>query len=293
MNELHTYVEKSYKELKEHGFFYYLEKDTNVLFNYRKEQYQEEKQTGLELGLRTLFDYGGQIYENVDILLNEEDLLGCDLEALQFRVYNAIEQHLKIPCAKIPKTGEYTIILQHKPASVFVHEAVGHLFEEDNYLQQTIFNEKTMINPSITVTDYAHAAFDKTCLLPVFVDSEGSEANDVVLIGDGRIQNRMTNRQFGVTKDCTGNARSSLFLQPPQIRMRNTALEVDASLISHLSAFDHAIVVEKVNCGSSENNGEVELFVEFGHEMKGGTITGYVRDFVRQYTDTLTVAVFD
>jgi TldD protein len=250
------------------------------VFNYQKGCYQLEHQFSKGLVFYSTIDIRDNVYQNMEVLLDETELLDCDPEELKNRLNVTIERHLKIPDAKVPQTGEYTIILDHDSASTFVHESVGHLFEEDGFRKQTVFNEKTVINPHITVTDYAHTAFGKPCHLPVHIDSEGTEAMDVTLIKDGKIQKTMNNRQFATEENCTGNGRSNLFSRLPQIRMRNTALEVDKSLIVDLSTIDNALVVEKGCAGSSEGNGEVELFVEYGHEVKKGMITGYLRNFV-------------
>ncbi|MDR0321345.1 MAG: TldD/PmbA family protein [Treponema sp.] len=280
LDELSAHVEKTCKKIKEHGLYYNFTNDKNLLFNYQKGIFQLEQQFSTAVEFYSAVNIHNNVYQNSDLLLDETELLDYTLEELKNKLDIIIEQHFKIPDAKVPQTGEYTIILNHNAASVFVHESVGHLFEEDNFRQQTIFNEETVINPHITVTDYAHTAFGKPCLLPLHIDSEGTETIDVTLIKNGKIQNRMNNRQFAVEGICTGNSRSSLFSQLSQIRMRNTALEVDKSLLADLSKIDNALVVEKINAGSSEQNGEVELFVEFGHEIKKGEITGCVRNFV-------------
>jgi hypothetical protein len=48
----------------------------------------------------------------------------------------------------------------------------------------------------------------------------------------------------------------------PQVRMRNTALIIDNDEIFDMSDVDDIIVIEKIAGGSSEQSGEVELFVE-------------------------------
>ena len=280
LNELSAHVEKTYKELKEHGLYYWFYNDKNLLFNYQKGLFQLEQQFSTAVTFYSSINICNNVYQNIEPLLDEKELLDYSLEDLKNKLNTIIERHLKIPDAKIPQTGEYTIILNHEAASVFVHESVGHLFEEDLFRQQTIFDEKTVINPYITVTDYAHTAFGKPCHLPVHIDSEGSEAVDVTLIKNGKIQKTMNNRQLASENPCTGNGRSELFSQIPQIRMRNTALEADKSLVTDLSAIDNALAVEIMSSGSSEQNGEVELFVELGHEVKKGQTTRYMRNFV-------------
>jgi TldD protein len=280
LNELSAYVEDHYKEIKEHGFYNYLTIDDNLLFNYRKGIYQRECCVSTALEFRSDIEYYGSVYSARDMLLDETDLLNCGMEELKQILDAIVERRLKMPGAQIPLSGEYAIMLKHDPASSFIHEAVGHLFEEDNFRRQSVFCEKTVSNPRVSVTDFAHTAFGRPCPLPVHIDSEGTETTDVALIKNGRVCGRMNNRYYAGEGYCSGNGRSSFFFETPLIRMRNTAFEIDKSLKMDMSALDNGLVVETTEGGASGQDGEIELLVEFGYEVKKGKITKHLRNFM-------------
>jgi TldD protein len=282
INELSSYVENQYKEVKEHGFYYYFTKDKNLLFNYQKNIYQKTEQISAAVEFRTVICYHGGVYEGIDLLLDGTELIDSSWEELKRKVDLIIERRLKMTDAEIPQSGEYVIVLKSAVASGFLHESVGHLFEEDLFKQQKVFNERTFVNPHISLTDYAQTAFGKPCPLSIYIDSEGTETTDVPLVKNGQICTRMNNRRYARETDvpCTGNGRSELFFEIPLIRMRNTALAADKILVRDLTTLDNAIVAETNEAGSAEQNGEVELFIEFGYEIKKGKTIRYLRNFI-------------
>jgi predicted Zn-dependent protease len=62
--------------------------------------------------------------------------------------------------------------------------------------------------------------------------------------------------------------------------MRNTALEISENLKRNLATIDSALVIENVSHASVDNNGTVELYVDFGYEIKKGNIIKYYNNFV-------------
>jgi TldD protein len=280
LDELSAYIENTYKEIKEHGLYYYLVNDKNLLFNYKKGIYQTEQTLSTETAFRMIFDYHGNMNQTINRLLDEAELLDHPLEELKHKLDVIIERRFKMADAQIPPSGEYTIVLKSDPASIFIHEVVGHFFEEDNFQQQSCFSPETVINPHIRVTDYAHTALGKPCPVPVHIDSEGTEAKDALLIQGGRVCGRMNNRQYAGEGVCTGNGRSEFFSTAPLIRMRNTALEVDKSLTMDLSSLEDALVVEKIEQGCTDLKGKAELFVESGYKLKKGKVIKDLRNFM-------------
>ena len=69
---------------------------------------------------------------------------------------------------------------------------------------------KRVASDLITLVDFAHTAFGKPAPLPVYLDDEGTLAEDAVIIKDGILTGYMNNREtavhFGIKPQ--GNARA-------------------------------------------------------------------------------------
>ena len=125
--------------------------------------------------------------------------------------------------------GRKTVILGGMMTGMLSHEAVGHTVEADLVLGGSVAGpclNKRVASEKVTLTDFANEAFGKRCPLPVFVDDEGTRAEDVTLIRDGILVGYMNSREsaehFGMKP--AGNARAWSFSDEPLIRMRNTAV---------------------------------------------------------------------
>jgi hypothetical protein len=127
------------------------------------------------------------------------------------------------------------------------------------------------------MVDYAYTdMYGETAPLPVYVDDEGTPAEDVTLIEKGVLVGYMNNREtaqhFG--QSALGNARAYSFSDEPIIRMRNTAMlpgksKVEDMITNLLTATGNQFATDlKYNdpgfSSSPETNGHVVLTLTDG-----------------------------
>ena len=174
--------------------------------------------------------------------------------------------------------GLKTVILGGMMTGMLSHEAVGHTVEADlvlggsvagNCLNQQVASEK------VTLTDFANTAFGKRCPLPVFVDDEGTKAQDVPLIENGILTGYMNSREsalhFGM--EPRGNARAWQFSDEPLIRMRNTSVHPGTDKLDDMIASidDGYYLIDSGN-GQADTTGEFMFGVTMGYEIKNGKL---------------------
>ena len=169
-------------------------------------------------------------------------------------------------------------------AGILAHEAVGHTVEADIVLGGSVAAHninKLVASELVTMVDFAHTAFGKTCPLPVYVDDEGIIAEDVTLIENGMLKNFMHNREtaryFGVPPQ--GNARGFTFSDEPLIRMRNTAiLPGNSKLDDMIASIEDGYYLVKTGNGQADTTGEFMFSVELGYEIKKGKLGNAIRE---------------
>ena len=177
-----------------------------------------------------------------------------------------------------PDAGNKTVILGGELSGMLAHEAVGHTVEADLVLGGSVAGpnlNKRVGSDLVNLVDYAHTAFGKPTPLPVYVDDEGTEATDAVLIKNGILVGYMNSREtaerFGMVP--TGNARAYLFSDEPLIRMRNTAvLPGTSKLEDMIASIDDGYYLLDTNNGQADTTGEFMFGVTFGYEIKKGKL---------------------
>jgi TldD protein len=154
----------------------------------------------------------------------------CGLEL--FDKFDAVELAEKVgKCAvelldaKIPKGGNFPVVLDQELAGVFVHEAVGHATEADivleggsvleNRLGEMIGSELVCVKDDPTLVEYGYYPFD----------DEGSDSLETVLVDDGVLNSYLHSRETaarlgGVPR----NARAEGYRRPV-VRMSNTYMD--------------------------------------------------------------------
>jgi len=174
--------------------------------------------------------------------------------------------------------GEKTVILGGMMTGMLSHEAVGHTVEADivkggsvaaHLLGQQVASEK------VSLTDFANTAFGGRCPLPVFVDDEGTLAQDVPLIKDGILVGYMNSRESAAVYGMTpgGNARAWAFSDEPLIRMRNTAIHPGTDKLEDMiSSVDDGYYLLFSTNGQADTTGEFMFGVSLGYEIKHGNI---------------------
>ncbi|MCL1884991.1 MAG: TldD/PmbA family protein [Defluviitaleaceae bacterium] len=180
--------------------------------------------------------------------------------------------------------GLRTCVLHPDLAGMLSHEAVGHTVEADMVLGGSVAGPalgKQVASEMISMTDFAHTAFGKPCPLPIYVDDEGTPAEDAVLIENGILKGYMHNREsarhFGVKPQ--GNARAFEFSDEPLIRMRNTVIHPGKDKFDDLIAsVDDGYFLVKTGNGQADSTGEFMFSVDLGYEIKNGKLGKAIRE---------------
>ena len=175
-------------------------------------------------------------------------------------------------------------VLGPELAGMLAHEAIGHTVEADIVLGGSIagnFMDKEVASELVSMVDFAHTAFGKPCPLPVYVDDEGTIAEDAILIENRILKSYMHSkesaRHFGVKPQ--GNARGFLFSDEPLIRMRNTAvLPGKSKLDDMIAGVDDGYYLIKSGNGQADTTSEFMFSVDMGYEIKNGKIGKALRE---------------
>ncbi len=195
--------------------------------------------------------------------------------------------------AVFPKAGLSTVVLGGDLCGMLAHEAVGHTVEADLVNGGSVAGHmlnKVVASPLVSLTDFASEVFGERAPLPVYVDDEGTPAEDVEIIKNGVLVEYMNSRetalQFGMKPK--GNARAYAFSDEPLIRMRNTAILPGKSTLDDIIAsVDDGYYLVDTNNGQADTTGEFMFGVSMGYEIKNGKLARPIRD------TTITGIAFD
>lgn len=205
-----------------------------------------------------------------------------------------------------PEAGYKTVVLGGILSGMLAHEAVGHTVEADLVLGGSVAGpalHKQVASELVTLVDFAHTALGEQAPLPVYLDDEGTPAEDAVLIDKGILTGYMNSREsaehFGMKPQ--GNARAFGFSDEPLIRMRNTAVLPGADKLEDIIAsVEDGYYLIDTNNGQADTTGEFMFGVSMGYEIKGGrlgralldtTISGVAFDMLKtvdKVSDTMT-----
>ncbi len=194
------------------------------------------------------------------------------------------------------KAGYKTVVLGAELAGMLAHEAVGHTVEADLVLGGSIASRtlnQRVASDLVTMVDFAHTALGGQAPLPVYMDDEGTKAEDAVLIENGFLKGYMNNREtadhFGVVPQ--GNARAWAFSDEPLIRMRNTTvLPGKDKLEDIIASVDDGYYLISTGNGQADLTGEFMFGINMGYEIKNGklgkaildtTVTGIAFDMLK------------
>lgn len=174
--------------------------------------------------------------------------------------------------------GVRTCVLDAELAGILAHEAIGHTTEADIVLGGSVAKQllgKEVASPLITLVDFANTALGQTCPVPVYVDDEGTKAEDAVIIDKGILKSFMHSKEsashFNVAP--TGNARAYQFSDEPLIRMRNTAILPGTSKLEDMVAsIDDGYYLIRSNNGEADSTSEFMFGIELGYEIKNGKL---------------------
>ncbi|MCL2741155.1 MAG: TldD/PmbA family protein [Oscillospiraceae bacterium] len=197
------------------------------------------------------------------------------------------------------EAGSHEVILDAKLAGILAHEAIGHTVEADLVMGGSVagpYHGKLVASEMVGLVDFANTAMGAETPQPIYVDDEGTLAEDAVIIKDGVLTGFMHNREtaehFGHKPE--GNARAYAFSDEPLIRMRNTAILPGESKVGDMIAsIDDGYYFIQWNNGQADLTSEFMFGVVEGYEIRKGrlgralrntTISGVAFDMLKTVT---------
>ena len=176
------------------------------------------------------------------------------------------------------EAGYKTVILGGNMGGMLAHEAVGHTVEADLVDGGSVAGpslNKRVASDLVTMVDFAHTCNGETAPLPVYLDDEGTKAEDAELIRNGILTGYMNDRESAERYHMTakGNARAWSFSDEPIIRMRNTCILPGKHTVEELiaSVDDGYYLIDSGN-GQADLTGEFMFDVTCGYEIKNGKL---------------------
>ncbi|MCK4347985.1 MAG: TldD/PmbA family protein [Thermoplasmatales archaeon] len=223
-----------------------------------------------------LYDVYGGFGQFEDTFFSPEPLFG--------KIDNQYEHLIKKSEGVYAEAGVKDCILDADLAGILAHEAIGHTTEADIVLGGSIAAEymnQQVANPLITLVDFANTALGKLCPIPVFIDDEGTKAEDVVIIENGVLKSFLHNKDSAnhFNTKPTGNARAYKFSDEPLIRMRNTAiLPQESKLQDMIASIDNGYYLMKPSNGEADSTSEFMFGIVQGYEIKNGKLGRAIKD---------------
>lgn len=190
-------------------------------------------------------------------------------------------------------------ILDAELGGILAHEAIGHTTEADLVLGGSVAAKvmnQQVASPLVTLVDFAHHALGETCPMPIYVDDEGTKAEDAVIIEQGILKSYLHNKESAQHFNTapTGNARAWAFSDEPLIRMRNTAIfPGNDTLAAMISSIEDGYYLIRPSNGQADTTSEFMFGVVLGYEIKNGklgraildtTISGLAFDVLKTVT---------
>jgi TldD protein len=186
--------------------------------------------------------------------------------------------------AVFARGGTFECVLDAKLAGILSHEAIGHTTEADFVINGSIAGEylnQPVANDIVTLIDIAHTWDGKMCPVPVFIDDEGTKAEDCVIIENGILKRYMHNKESALLlgHELTGNARAYAYSDEPLIRMRNTMIVPGKDKLKDMIASieDGYYLVTSSN-GQADATSEFMFGVGLGYEVKNGKIGKAIKE---------------
>ncbi|MEZ4236319.1 MAG: TldD/PmbA family protein [Myxococcota bacterium] len=193
--------------------------------------------------------------------------------------------HLERKAAGVyARAGTHDLVLDASLAGILAHEAIGHTTEADLVLGGSVAGDRVgqeVATELVSLTDFAHTALGQQCPVPVWVDDEGVEAQDVPIIEKGVLKGFMHTKEtalrFGVAP--TGNARAFQYSDEPLVRMRNTSfLPGDSSLDDMIASVERGYYLVRPSNGQADATSEFMFGVTLGYEIVDGKLGEAIKD---------------
>ena len=206
------------------------------------------------------------------------------LEALTPQL-DELHRHLMAKREAVPARGGHTtVVLAPELAGMLAHEAMGHPCEADLVLGGAVTRSlmgQRVASDLVTMVDYAHHYRGEEIMSPVYVDDEGTPAEDAVLIERGILRGLMHSRETAARmgQAPTGSARAYGPSDEPLIRMRNTVIEPGcAKLADMIAGVDSGYLLLKTANGQADSTTEFMFGITLGYEIVAGRLGRAIRD---------------
>lgn len=180
--------------------------------------------------------------------------------------------------------GRKTCVIAPELSGMLAHEAVGHTAEADFVISGSVagpYRGKEVASSIVTLTDFANTYNGISLPTPIYVDDEGTVAQDAVLIDHGVLTGWMHNRASAqrYSDPPTGNALAFGFGDEPLIRMRNTAiLPGTDSFEDMIASVEDGYYFTATGNGQADATGEFMFGITMGYEIKNGKLGRAIRD---------------
>ena len=206
------------------------------------------------------------------------------LEALTPQL-DELHRHLMAKREAVPARGGHTtVVLAPDLAGMLAHEAMGHPCEADLVLGGAVTRSlmgQRVASDLVSMVDYAHHYRGDEIMSPVYVDDEGTPAEDAVLIERGILRGLMHSRETAARMGQvpTGSARAYGPSDEPLIRMRNTVIEPgSAKLADMIGGVDSGYLLLKTANGQADSTTEFMFGITLGYEIIQGRLGRAIRD---------------
>lgn len=285
LQALHSYTQERYPDLVSKTFsLNSLDMEKNLVTSFGTSAYTMIPRCNLSIILSYEKDSEiYEIYEPVGGLGQFEDLFD-EPE----KIYKKIDEVYKKVREKAegvyPVAGYHDVILDSRLAGILAHEAIGHTTEADMVKSGSIAKDylnEQVASEIVTLVDFAYEFEGSICPVPIFVDDEGTRAENVVIIKDGILKRYMNNKEFAndFGDRPTGNARAFQFSDEPLVRMRNTAiLPGKDKLEDMISSIENGYYLIDTNNGQADSTSEFMFGIISGYEIKDGKLGRAIKD---------------
>lgn len=198
-----------------------------------------------------------------------------------------------------PVSGYHDVILAADLAGILAHEAIGHTTEGDIVRAGSVAGDyigEVVASDLVTLVDFANTYEGETLPVPVYMDDEGVESRDSVIIDKGVLKSFMHNKDSAryFDMELTGNARAFSYTDEPLVRMRNTAILPGKDKFEDMIAsIDNGYLLMRWTNGQADSTSEFMFGVQMGYEISNGklgraisdtTISGVAFDMLKEIT---------
>ena len=198
---------------------------------------------------------------------------------------DGLHQHLMAKREAVPARGGHTtVVLGPELAGMLAHEAMGHPCEADIVLGGAVTRSlmgRQVASERVTMVDFAHSWNGAEIMAPVYVDDEGTPAQDALLIERGMLRGLMHSRETAARmgQAPTGSARAYGPSDEPLVRMRNTVILPGSDrLAAMIEGVDEGHLLLKTANGQADSTTEFMFGITLGYEIKGGRLGRAIRD---------------